>query len=132
MTAPYWTVFGPGFNVADVATWAGSVMVIVTSAAYAGKKLRHVARLLEALSTVVGRELNPNHGSSMKDDLAAVAQALDTAHGRIDQLEQTVSAVEDALHTIADSNRHIWPAIEAVANARPPWPEDEWKESRTP
>lgn len=109
-----------GLTLTDVAAGFGSLVVIATALGYFAKKLRHVARLLEALSKVIGRELNPNHGSSMKDDLYGITMSLDKAHSRIDHLEQT-------LGVLAESQHHIWPAIEAVANARPPWPEDDRK-----
>lgn len=102
-----------GLAIPDVAAWAGSLVVIATATGYFTKRVRHLVRLLEALSTLIGRELNPNHGSSMKDDLYAISMSLERATARIDKLEAV-------LEVLAESQSHVWPAIEAVANARPP------------
>ena len=110
-------------NVTDVAAWSGSLMVITGALTYFAKRVRHLVRMLEALSTLLGRELNPNHGSSMKDDLHGITMSLDKAHSRIDHLE-------GILDTMADAQTNVWPAIEAVANARPPWHEDEKPKGR--
>ena len=68
---------------------------------------------MNALEDLLQHELNPNSGTSLKDALTRVDAMTKTNAARLD-------ALEDHLGTLADSQTHIWPAIEAVARAEPP------------
>lgn len=69
-----------------LAAWVGVLVVLLTGTAYLWKRLRHVIKFADALErlvakvdaieAVVSKELEPNTGDSMKDDLHGVAMAL--------------------------------------------------------
>ena len=86
------------------------------------RKVEDVARLIamtEQLKDVIDRELNHNHGSSLKDDVHGIAVSVHRAHNRID-------AVEEALSNFAEANRLVLPIIADAIHATPP------NESETP
>lgn len=94
----------------------------IIAAVFAGaRKLnlwrRAVAARWAAMETLITRELTPDHGSSLKDDVTNTVAALHSTNQRVDQLHTT-------LHMLAESNQLIWPAIEAVAKATPPEEEE--------
>lgn len=110
-------------TVVDVGTWLAAAAAGLAGLAYLTRVVRRMfagiailERLMtqgDAIQRLLRKELQPNHGSSLKDDVNAITQSLHRAHERIDQVEGTLDG-------FADSQRHLWPAIEAVANARPP------------
>lgn len=65
------------------------------------------------ISELLQRELNHNHGSSMKDDAHGTAISVRIAHERID-------AVETTLRVFADANHLVLPIIADAINAKPP------------
>lgn len=92
------------------------VAAIAAAGAALGWVVRQVLRLVkagEALSAVVTRELGHNGGSSIKDDVHGTAINVQHVSDRVDHLYRV-------LDNLAEANHLIWPAIEAVANARPP------------
>lgn len=74
---------------------------------------KDVRRRMNALEDLLNHELNPNSGTSLKDAVTRLDRAVADQSERLDTLE-------DHLGTLADSQRAIWPAIEAVAKAEPP------------
>jgi hypothetical protein len=65
------------------------------------------------IRNLVQRELNHNHGSSMKDDSHGTAISVRVAHERIDQLD-------DTLRLLAEANNLVLPIIADAINASPP------------
>lgn len=49
---------------------------------------RRLAHQLDAMQDLLARELEPDHGSSMKDDVTAIARQLGYAQRRLDVLER--------------------------------------------
>lgn len=70
-------------------------------------------RRAKALEDLLNHELNPNSGTSIKD---AVHRLEDKVAGNSERL----TSLEEHLDTLAEAQRHVWPAIEAVARAAPP------------
>lgn len=110
-------------NVSDSASWVVLVVAGLTALGVAFKwarggfrKVEDVALLLtmtEDLKAVIDRELNHNHGSSLKDDVHGIAISVHRAHNRIDELENTLA-------NLADANRLVLPIIADAINATPP------------
>lgn len=75
--------------------------------------IRQLLAMSEDIKRVVERELNHNHGSSMKDDAYGTAISVRLAHQRIDD-------VHDVLRTFADANHLVLPIIADAINANPP------------
>jgi hypothetical protein len=77
-----------------VATWVVLVGAAFTVLGHLARKARNVARKLDRLEELlrpaaktVAKELTPNTGSSMKDDLHGMAVSLGEAQRRLDDLE---------------------------------------------
>lgn len=68
--------------------------------------VREGIRRADALDKLVQHELHPNSGGSLHDIVRKNSERLDRLEG--------------AMSTLAESQTHMWPAIEAVANAKPP------------
>lgn len=67
----------------------------------------------DAILSLVKRELEHNHGGSLKDDVHGIAVSVHRAHNRIDVLEDTLS-------TLAEANSLVLPIIQDAINATPP------------
>lgn len=67
--------------------------------------VREGIRRADALDKLVQHELHPNSGGSL--------------HDAVHRLDDRMTAVEGSLSTMAESQTHMWPAIEAVARSRP-------------
>lgn len=107
-----WAVF-----LAALAAGLGAVAYLVRTLRRAYCRIRDwVRRGLEradALERLVQHELNPNSGQSLHDTVHRLDEVVAENSERLD-------AVEGSLSTMAESQRHMWPAIEAVARAEPP------------
>lgn len=104
----------------DLLAWLATAGAGLAAVGYLFRKVRAFARWIstlvetaETLLALARKELEHNHGSSIKDDVHGTALSVDHLAHRVDDLY-------DALATLAEANHLIWPAIEAVANARPP------------
>lgn len=85
-----------------VAGWILAAAALLGALAYIGGKLRRGVHLLDALERlvqdntevttathqVVDRELEQNHGSSMKDDLTGVVYTVGNLWGEVEQLRR--------------------------------------------
>lgn len=63
-------------------------------------------RVLEQVAAVVQHELSPNHGSSMKDDVAAIARAVGALQGQYDEDKRDALLVHGALQVQLDAIYH--------------------------
>lgn len=79
----------------------------------AAKDIRQLVAMSSDIKALVERELNHNHGSSMKDDAYGTAISVRLAHERID-------GIHDVLRTFADANHLVLPIIADAINANPP------------
>lgn len=68
--------------------------------------VRSAIRRADALDRLVQHELHPNSGGSLHDTVHKTAD-------RVDKLEESMA-------TLAEAQKLMWPAIEAVARAKPP------------
>lgn len=70
------------------ATVGGLVLLAsgVTSIRYLARTIRAVFRKLEAIDALLSRELEHNHGSSIKDDVAGTAVAVGKLGREVDNL----------------------------------------------
>lgn len=59
-----------------VAAWVAVVAAGVAGLVYLARIAGHAVRALSTMSQLVERELTPNHGSSIKDDVHGMALAL--------------------------------------------------------
>lgn len=65
------------------------VAAAVAAVSYLVGRARRAARVLDAIQAIVERELEHNHGSSMKDDVHGLAIALGHLARRVDDIEST-------------------------------------------
>jgi hypothetical protein len=70
-----------------VALVAGSV-VVLSGVGYLFGRLRAVFRFVETIHHITTKELEANHGGSMKDDLSGVAVAVGKLQRRVDTIEK--------------------------------------------
>jgi len=100
----------------------------VTSAYKGGRAL---VRRIDALADIAEYQLNNNGGGSMLDKIERSERATDHLTGTVtelagvvDRLDAKVDSLGDTfeshLATQAEANREMWPAVRAVAEARPP------------
>lgn len=73
--------------------------------------VREFIRRADALDKLVQHELHPNHGGSL--------------HDKVTHNSQRLTKLEESVTLLADSQRLMWPAIQAVAEAKPPKHHDE-------
>lgn len=83
-------------------------LLTLVSAALAG--LLYVARqvwrgfkVVERLSDIVQHELSPNTGSSMKDDVAAIAVAVGRLQSDVEELRESKDTAHDVLQVQLDT-----------------------------
>lgn len=84
-------------DLAGLTAAAGWVAVIAAGVAGAVYLARLAAKGFRAVSTMaelVERELQPNHGSSIKDDVHGMAVALGITQRRLDQVERDVQHLQ--------------------------------------
>jgi hypothetical protein len=101
-----------------------------------GRRLKRADQVLHAVSAIVNRELahperpgtvagdvqrelNPNHGQSMKDDTIGVSVAIGWLGRALDELSQRVDELTEAEHA-RESGRHEQEATRGEIHARPP------------
>lgn len=77
-------------SAADLAALIPAVTAFLMAVGWLTQKVRRLIRVMETLNAVVTRELTPNHGGSMKDDVHGTAVS---TH----ELEKRVDALSDAL-----------------------------------
>ncbi len=82
----------PGLTDTTLALTA--VMALGTAVGYLVRRLRKAARVLDVIERVVQRELNHNHGGSVKDDTAGTALAVGRLARTVDNLVHRVSDLE--------------------------------------
>lgn len=63
-------------NLSEAAVWIAALAAGVAGLGYLVKKGRDVVRAIAAIQHIVERELEHNHGSSMKDDTHGMAVAI--------------------------------------------------------
>lgn len=120
-------------GVTEAASWVVLVVAGLTAAGVAFKWLRGGFRTVEdgadllasagdikqlvamssAIKRIVERELNHNHGSSIKDDTTGTAVSVRLAHARIDE-------IHDLFSTFAEANHLVLPLIETALRSSPP------------
>lgn len=71
----------------DALTMIGAAAAAVAGLAYLIRLGLKAARALDAIQTVVERELEHNHGSSMKDDVHGMARAIGKLQRQVDDLD---------------------------------------------
>lgn len=81
-------------RLAGAALWVSAVTGALVALAWLIPRIRAAFRALDAVETIVTRELTHNHGSSIKDDSVGTAVAVQHANRRLDALEDRVAAVE--------------------------------------
>lgn len=69
------------------------------------KLLRKAFRMLDTVETVVSRELEHNHGGSMKDDLYGMAVGFGLTQRQVDDLEEVVYSIRRQLDMHLEENR---------------------------
>jgi len=91
-------------GVSEAGVVAAAIGAILGTAGLVARRLRQFGVWLHEVNTVVNRELKPNHGTSMKDQLTAV---------RVEQV-RLKSTVDDHLADVAahasDPTAHIRPS----------------------
>lgn len=88
----------------DIAAGAGLLVAALTAFGVMFRRLRASFRAVEDLSALlamteglrdlVERELNHNHGSSLKDDVHGIALGVQRAHNRVDQVVGVVEELQ--------------------------------------
>lgn len=102
---------------ADTAAAIVLGVAVLTALGVAVRRLRLAFRALENLAALlemtgqvrdlVQRELNHNHGGSIKDDVVGTALGLQRAHNRVDQLEDRQDQVLDRLDQLENQTAEI-------------------------
>lgn len=110
--------------VADLLAYAGLLVIVVGFLRWAGRSIAGLVRTLDQVLSLVKTELTPDHGSSIKDDVTNLVSGLHATNLRIDQVHAEMHEQARTLQNLAEANHLIWPAIEAVARATPPTPEE--------
>lgn len=76
----------------EFAGWLAASIVggagLIGACAYLWRVGRNLARVLNTILTIVRRELEGNHGSSMKDDMTGVAYTVGMLWRRVEDLER--------------------------------------------
>lgn len=70
---------------------------------YVSRQLWRGFRLIERLGDIIQHELTPNSGSSMKDDVAAIAVAVGQLQADVTDLTEAKETAHDALQLQVDS-----------------------------
>lgn len=70
---------------------------VVAALGYLAKKFGAFLRLMTAASTIVHRELTPNSGGSVKDDVDGLAQSFGAMSRLIDDIDERLGDVENTL-----------------------------------
>jgi hypothetical protein len=63
-------------SISDTALWLAAVAAGAAGLTYLARVVRNVVRAIAAIQHIVERELEHNHGSSMKDDMTGMAVAI--------------------------------------------------------
>lgn len=110
-------------SVLDVASWIALAAATVTGLSYLFKRARGGFRSYDQLEQLIGmaddikdllgRELEHNSGSSLKDNVVGIAFSLHRAHNRIDD-------INTYLKVFADANALVLPLISDAIHATPP------------
>lgn len=86
----------------------GTLAALATLAAFVGAGLRgmyRMARKLDELNDLASRELEHNHGSSMKDDLHGLAVAVGQQQRQLDDLDTRLDNVAYDVRTLKGTRR---------------------------
>jgi hypothetical protein len=125
----------PVAHVQEWALWLAAVVAGLTALGWLwvrGRRLYVRARAgvrgwvarFDALDALVSHELQPNTGTSMKDSLRRLeetqADHIALAAATHEVIEERLGRLEAVTSTFSESQAHLWPAIEAVAQATPP------------
>jgi hypothetical protein len=65
----------------------GGAVVVLSGVGYLFRKIRALFRFIERIHEVTTKELEPNHGGSMKDDMHGLAVSLGKLQRRVDTIE---------------------------------------------
>ena len=76
----------------QITAGVGGLVALVAGLGYLVGKARKAARALDAIEQLVSRELEHNHGSSMKDDVHGLAVALGQLGRHVDDLDTAFQA----------------------------------------
>lgn len=83
----------------EIAAWVVSAAAGLAALGYLGKRVRDGVHLLDRIeglvrssNAVVERELEANHGSSIKDDISGIAYTVGNLWARLEQLERDLHA----------------------------------------
>lgn len=91
---------------------------LLTAAGVWWKKLTPVWQRLKAMHDLIERELTPNGGSSMKDQVSDLGGKVDTVHHQVAQVRAHQSAMADVVDVINTNNRaehqRLWDALAAL------------------
>lgn len=63
-------------DVLDLALWIAGIAAGIAGLVYIARGIRNVVQAIAAIQNIVERELEHNHGSSMKDDTHGMAVAI--------------------------------------------------------
>lgn len=64
---------------------------LIAAAGYLVRKARAGVHVLDRIETLLGRELEANHGSSMKDDITGIAFTVGNLWRRLEAVEKDLS-----------------------------------------
>lgn len=88
-------------------TLVGLVSAALAGLIYIGRQLWRGFRVMERLVDIVQHELSPNTGSSMKDDVAAIARSVGFLQRDVKQLTEDKETAHELLQlqldTVADA-----------------------------
>ena len=91
----------------EVGIVAGAVVAVVTAAVMLGRKLHQMGKWLATVHEIVERELQHDHGASMKDQLTDVRAEQERLRSTLDE-------------HVSDIEAH---ASDPTAHIRPSWPD---------
>ncbi len=84
-----------------------ATVAVLVALGYLVKLARSAARRLDAIDRLTSRELEHNHGTSMKDDVHGIAVALGKVQHQVDDLDAQLAYIDTRLdHTISLAQKH--------------------------
>lgn len=76
-------------HIQTISAFLGAAAVTVAAGVYLFGRIRWLVRTIDALERLARKELTPNGGSSLKDDVANLVSTAKLAHSRIDALAES-------------------------------------------
>lgn len=106
-------------SLSDAAIWIAAIAAGTAGLAYLGRGVRNVVQAIAVIQDIVQRELEHNHGSSMKDDTHGMAVAI----GKLQRDR------DDDRRRAAEERRRLNWALRLAAKHHP---EDAWLYTTNP